>query len=155
MLYEVKTSNWGRDIEIFDHNDKSVLKAYYKKKYWYSSYYYLSSEINGDQLEIRVANFWGTKFAIKINNELLGEIFYKPMMNSTQYGITLNGNKYTLKNYKTLLNPKNEMLIKVRSKSTFTKSFFYLETNTDVFKKDVPYLLLITYYMFRKSHKHY
>ena len=75
------------------------------------------------------------------------------MMNSSQYSITLNGNKHTLKNYKTLLNSKNEMLIRVRTKTKFTKSFVYLETNTDTFKEDIPYLLLITYYMFRKAYR--
>ena len=59
MLYEVKTSNWGKDLEIFDHNDRSVLKAYYKTKHWYSSYSYLISEINGEQFEITTPiNFW-------------------------------------------------------------------------------------------------
>jgi hypothetical protein len=154
MLYEVKTSNWGQDIEIFDHNDKSVLKAYYKKKNWYSPYYYLISEINDEQFEITTpVNFWRTKLVIKINNDQVGDITYKSPFGYPYYKIVLNGNEYSLKNYKKILNHKNEMLIRVRTKTTFTKSFVYLETNTDVFKEDVPYLLLITLYMFRTLHR--
>ena len=96
----------------------------------------------------------GTKQLIKINDEPVGHITYKYSF-YPYYKIVLNGNEYSLKSPKTLFNHKNEMLIKVRTKTTFTKSFFYLESNTDFFKEDIPYLLLITYYVIRKTHSHH
>ena len=116
MLYEVKTSNWGLDIEIFNHNGKSVLKAYYKTKNWYSSHRYLSSEINGAQLEIKYGNFWLTKYVIKNNDEAIGEItnIYgnpKILFKGKKYLISHNG---FIKGRYLLLDQDNETLISVR-----------------------------------------
>ncbi len=157
MLYEVKTSNWGKDIEIFDHNDKSVLKAYYKKKYWYSSYYYLSFEINGAQLEIKYGDFWLTKYVIKNNDEAIGEITNingdsKILFKGKKYLIRHNG---LIKGRYLLLDQDNEMLISVRVQQKLLKSIFCLDRNTDAFNEDIPYLLLITYYIVRKKYGHH
>lgn len=163
MQYEIKRSNWGLDIEIFDHNDKSVLKAYYKSKNWHSSYRYLISEINGEQFEITTPiNFWKTKRLIKINNEPVGEVFYKNMMTSPYRGFLLNGNEYLFKHYYNLLkfncrlfNHKNEILISTRTKTKLFKPDLYFDTDTDILKEDVPHILLITYHLFRQVYNHY
>ena len=167
MLYEVRSfldgKSWGQAFEIFDHNNKSILKTYYLRTDFFSNKYFLETVIEGFTFQILPKGFfWVSKYIIYYKNNIIGEIIYIDNffhLNPEAYKILLKGKEYLFNAQKrtehVLTDQSQQPLFRVNIESNILKpNIFTIERNTEINNESINFLLVITYYLSRKIYGH-